>query len=402
MTEIEFSIITDDEDELESMRMLLLPFEHRQRLKVNLSQIGWDDAWSTLLVNALHGKGPQVSHVGSTWSTTLGAMEALRPFTTSDLATLRAPDVFVPLSWQSAMRGGGERIWAIPWTAYSFILVYRRDLLAKAGVDESVAFATPAALQESLERLQANGIKIPWGFPTSKNNPDLIHIAASWLWGAGGKFASNDGRQALFSQPDALKGFRSFFGLYRYIPASIQGYNYDQCTDLFASGKTPAAVLGADDAISLWKDEDTNAIVRENFGAAILPGIPWVGGDNLVIWKHALGASESAALSLVNFLTTCETQLKFAHVHNSLPVRLDALDEFLGDLPPFTEVIKETFQRGQVHTPIRLWSRIEHQLGVALNQIASQVIADPAHDLDLTIRAQLEPLATQMNMLLKN
>jgi multiple sugar transport system substrate-binding protein len=402
MTEIEFSIITDDEDEVERLHKLLQPFEHRQRLKVNLDCIGWEVAWSTLLVNALHGKGPHVSHVGSTWGTTLGAMEALRPFNQKDLVQIGAPDAFIPLTWQSAMRGGGERIWAIPWTAYTFILVYRRDLLAKAGVDESTAFATPTALQQSLERLQASGAEIPWGFPTPKNNPDLIHIIASWLWGTGGEIVSKDGMQALFNRPEAFQGIRSFFELYQYIPASIQGFSYDQCTELFARGKSAAVVLGVDDAISLWKDQATEAIVRENLAVAVLPGIPWVGGDNLVIWKHALGTSGSTALSLVNYLTTCETQLQFAHVHNSLPVRLDALNEFLGDLQPFTEAVKETFQRGRVHTPIRLWSRIEHQLGNALNQIAAQLIADPSCDPDLTIRSQLEPLTAQMNMLLKN
>jgi multiple sugar transport system substrate-binding protein len=402
MAEIEFSIITDDEDDLDGLRTLLQPFERSERIKVHLTSIGWETAWSTLLVNALHSKGPHVSHVGSTWSNTLGSMEALRPFTASDLAKIGAPNVFMPLSWQSVMHTGGERVWATPWTAYTFILIYRRDLLEKAGLAESTAFATPSALQHTLARLQNNGAKIPWGFPTPKSNPDLIHIAANWLWAAGGEFVSPDGKQALFAQPEALRGFHSFFELFRYIPASIRGFDYDQCTELFAHGDSAAMILGADDAISLWKDAETEEVVRENLAAAALPGIPWVGGDNLVIWKHALGMSGSAALSLVKYLTTCETQLQFAHLHYSLPVRLDALETFLDDLPPFSQVIQETFARGRVHASVRLWSRIEHQLGVVLNQIAAQVVADPTGDIDQIIRARLEPLAGQMNMLLKN
>ena len=402
MIEIEFSMITDEADELEGLRTLLQSFERNERLKVQLNNIGWEQAWSTLLVNALHSKGPHVSQVGSTWSNTLGAMEALRAFSASDLKTLDAPEAFVPLSWQSAALGSDERVWAIPWTAYTFILVYRRDLFAKAGLDENSALATATALQQTLARLQTSGVKIPWVFPTPKNNPDLIHIAANWLWAAGGEFVSGNGKQALFAQPEALQGFRTFFELFRYLPASIQGFDYDQCNQLFASGKTAAAILGADDAISLWKDAGTAKVVRENLAAAVLPGIPWVGGDNLVIWKHALGSSGSAALSLVKYLTDCQTQLQYAQLHNSLPVRDDALSAFLDNLPPFSQVIKDTFQRGRTHAPIQLWSRIEHQLGMALNQIAAQVIAAPKGDLDAIIRARLEPLAEQMNMLLKN
>jgi len=402
MTEIDFSLITDDEDELEGMRSLLEPFESRGQIKVQLTGIGWEDAWSTLLVNALHSKGPHVSHVGSTWSNTLGAMEALRAFSASDLKDLGAPDVFVPLSWQSAVLGDDERVWAVPWTAYTFILVYRRDLIAKAGLNESTAFATPEALQQSLARLQASGTAIPWGFPTPKNNPDLIHLAANWLWAAGGEFVSTDGTRALFAQPEALQGFRAFFELFRYLPAPTQGLNYDQCSDLFSRGEAAVVILGADDAISLWKDEATESVVRENLGTAALPGVPWVGGDNLVIWKHAYGSSAVSAQALVKYLTTKEVQLQFVRMHNSLPVRSDALDEFLKELPPFADVIEKTFQRGRVHGSVRLWSRIEHQLGVALNQIVAQVMADPVCNPDQIIQARLEPLAVQMNMLLKN
>ena len=168
MTEIEFSIISNEDDALELLSVLLQEFERRQRVKVKLTQMDWDSAWSTLLVNALHGKGPHVSHVGSTWGTTLGAMEALRPFSQKDLVQIGAPDAFMPLTWQSALRGGGQRVWAIPWTSYTYIICYRRDLIVEAGLDETTAFATPQAMHASLARLQESGVKNPLRFPNNK------------------------------------------------------------------------------------------------------------------------------------------------------------------------------------------------------------------------------------------
>ena len=93
MTEIEFSIIANADSALAAERQILAGFSQQHELQFHLAQMHWDQAWRILWVHALPGKG---SHVGSTWGTSLGAMEALRPCSTSALAKIGAPDGFIP------------------------------------------------------------------------------------------------------------------------------------------------------------------------------------------------------------------------------------------------------------------------------------------------------------------
>jgi maltose-binding protein MalE len=211
---------------------------------------------------------------------------------------------------------------------------------------------------------------------------------------------NEQGDKVLFAQPKAQRGLRAFFGLYRFLPAQTHGFNYDQCVNSFARGDAAVAIIGADDAIALWKNENTSPQVRQNIGLAPLPGVPWVGGDNLVIWKHVLGSSkcERDAVALVTHLTESTTQLQYARLSNSLPVRRSALTAFLADLEPFADTIEQAFANGRSHAPVRLWSRIEHQLGLGLDAVAAQVLESPPGEIDEIIRSNLEPLAARLDL----
>ena len=403
MKEIEFSIIADTDLDAEPVHRIVADFSKQQNCRVNLSQIQWDDAWSTLLMNALHGEGPHVSQVGSTWGTTLGSMEALRPFSQKDLALMNAPGAFEPVAWQSALRGGGQRVWAIPWTAYTYIICYRRDLISQVGLDETSAFATPQNMFESLTKLRESGVNNPWAFPTQKSYLDLVHITASWIWGSGGEIVDEIGGKSLFASPEAQNGLYDFFNLYQHIPSQLHGFDYDQCVELFSRGDAAVAVIGADDAIALWNDKNTDPHVRQSLGTASLPGVPWVGGDNLVIWKNVLASleSERATVALVTHLTSCDTQLQYAEETFSLPVRQDSMKEFLKNLEPFRETIQQIFKQGRSHTSVKLWSRIEHQFGMILDQISQQVLAKPDGDIEAILHQVLQSSARRMDITLK-
>ena len=142
MVQLTLSTIADTSQQQDAIAYLVDQFQKTRGVHVQLTNLDWEQAWSYLLTNALQGSGPHVSHIGSTWGTTLGAMEALRPFSSSDLKLLGAPDVFWPSLWRSSVRAGGERVWSIPWTAYTYLMVYRRDIFAKHGLDEEQALAT--------------------------------------------------------------------------------------------------------------------------------------------------------------------------------------------------------------------------------------------------------------------
>jgi multiple sugar transport system substrate-binding protein len=402
--EIEFSVIADLPEDTQALSTLLTEFENEYHIHVQLQRMTWDEAWPALLEFAVFGEGPDVSVIGSTWSTPLISMNALRPFTRQEIAALGGADVFFPAARRSTRLAGGSQVWALPWTAYTFVVLYRRDLLKQAGIEEQTAFETPAAMAQTLSRLQAAGIETPWVIPSIESYLDLVHITASWVWGAGGDFVSSSGNHILFNQPEARAGLQAFFELYRYLPPSVHHLNDDQCFSLFAQGKAAVILAGADWVIDL-AESDTAAEVNAHLGTAVPPGVPWIGGENLVIWNNPGRPysikRERAAVALVSYLVSQRAQVRYSQLISALPVRYDALSQLTFTSTSYAQTIERALHMGRSHQTVSLWTRIEYQLGQALSKVATDLLAHPAAEVEVLLHQHLEPLARQLDRTLK-
>lgn len=398
MREIEFSIFDVPNQNL--FRPLLDKFQSQFFTQVQLRTIPWDTAWPSLLEFALQGKGPAVSVIGSTWSSSLIAMEALRPFSRLEIAGLGGSEAFFPPVWQSTMLMNDPQIWSVPLSAYTFVLLYRRDLLDRANVDEGTAFTDADAILETFDRLQQAGVKIPWVIPTLTPYVDRVHICASWIWGAGGDIVDDSGRKILVNWPEALAGLDRFFSLYRYLSPTVHNVGYEEALSRFARGQAAAAIAGVDDTSMLLRARESPEVCS-NLGVAPLPGIPWIGGENLVIWKHAQGYldQERSALQLVKYLSGKEVQVQY-NQHTLMPVRSDAMAEIPVENQSLSAAIHYIFENGRPHRTMRLWSRIERQLGQALDEISAELLNDPTAEVQAVLQKYLDPLAKRLTLLL--
>ena len=403
MLEIEFSIIEDDpREKTKIVAQLLEEFQEQQQIQVRLRGLTWEEAWPELFTYTMVGKGPDVSQVGSTWVSNLVAMNALRPFTPDEVASMGGAEAFIKPDWQSAVVQEDTNVWAIPWYSYLYVLCYRRDLLVQAGVNEQNAFINAATLADTVNRLRAAGVEVPLALPTQIEFTDLLHIAAGWIWDAGGSIVSDDGKQILFSQPEALAGLQAFFELYRSLPPSASGLTSDQNLDLFYQGRAAAIIIGANSVLEQVKGQAPPE-VREHIGAAIPSRTPWFGGENLAIWRHtqAYPQREQAAVALVNYLSGHHAQVLHTKLDSTLPTRLDTL----ADLTLVPESLGQTFERavrtGRAYPPVALWRRIEFQVGQELVQILNEVQADTSLGIAPILQSHLDPLARRLDLMLK-
>src|SRR5512133_3756424 len=134
--ELNFLTIADTAEDLQPLRGLLAAFEREKEIQLSLRRVGWDRAWQVLLMEALEGKGPHVSQIGSTWVPTMAMLDASRAFCMDASSALGGASCFLPSAWESIkFAERPEDVWAIPWSIYTFVLYYRRDLLEKAGID---------------------------------------------------------------------------------------------------------------------------------------------------------------------------------------------------------------------------------------------------------------------------
>lgn len=395
-TSLTFSVIGEPSSYLIK---LLDEFQQIRNVQVKVEEMSWEGAWPKLLSYALSGKGPDVSHIGSTWASSLVAMNAVRDFSQREVDGLGGESVFFPSVWLSTRMHDDDRVWSIPWSSFTFLVHYRRDHLKAAGISEEHAFDTPNDFMNTVKKLKDSKIASPLILPSGKHFLDRVHIAASWMWGAGGAYFSDDGREILLARPETRTGLRSFFELYRLMSPVDYQLDYDQSLERFAQGSS-SIVIADCGYINIIQQQNPGLI--ENVGVHPLPGKPFVSGDNLIIWqdtRHFLDR-ERVALELVSFLVSELAQKRFCESMEQIPVRHDSLDAMKPPIDHMIPMLRETFEHGRAHEPIRLWSRYEQQLGQTFDEITNDIITKPNLPIESILEIYLSQLQHRFSMLM--
>ncbi|HVM72047.1 MAG TPA: extracellular solute-binding protein, partial [Anaerolineales bacterium] len=318
---MQFEISINFIDEINNMVLFLNTFEHQNAVKIDLQTFDWPNAWTELMKISLYGHGPIISETGSTWMSSLAGQNCLRPFKPNEVAAIGGADKFLPEAWQSCIDFDNATTLAIPWTLNTYLAYYRRDLLARAGVDEASAFTSIENFVHTLESLQKAGIEMPLAIPTAGNSVSVLHNASSFVWKMGGELMAPDGKQVLFSNPATLAGLKAYFSLSQYMPPAARTLSDEACVHAYLDGKT-AITFRSPDLLTQINNGKTSEKIAQNTGIAIQPGIPFVGGSNLVIWKHVQPAQEAIAVKLVRYLISTENMLTQFHDIGYVPANL--------------------------------------------------------------------------------
>lgn len=391
MTELVFSVFDHGTLARERMQELLQEFERQEGIRVRLEVISWDVGWPRLVEFALYHHGPDVSEVGNTWIMDLVHMNALDPFTREEITSITEGVRFFEPSWNSCVtsEGGTRSVWAIPWSGDVRVVYYRRDLLKNAGVDENGAFATPTAFEQTLKRLKENGVTTPIAMQTLRSRIS-VHNMAAWVWGAGGDFISEDSKRILFHQGVSLEAIKSYFRLVRYL--GPEPLHTDAETDrAFWLGEANAAVLLS----GYWVIQvaDMPDHVRKNIGLTQLPGMSFVGGHNLVVWKHS--RQRMAAIRLIKFLNSQAAE-QGVYPHYGLPIRENGWTQ-----PPFNTsefaIFRASLNSGRSFPNSPLWALVEKRLADLMPDLWAQVIENP-EDSDSIVETQLTNVARRLEM----
>jgi len=391
MADLSFSVIARAPGESELTDALVERFTKEHYIPVHIQDLTWNTARQELNRMATYNEGADVSQIGSTWLRGLVDMNAVRPFSATELSAFGDPSDFVPAAWESACLDEQRMVWAMPWLVDARILFYRRDLLKSAGIDESTAFTTPQALDETLHALRVHGVDIPWVLP-SQFSWRTLHAVASWVWDNAGDFVSQDGKHFLFAEAPALTGFRNFFDLARHLVEEARGLSDVEADALFMEGKAAVTISGP------WI-MDLDESRRLEIGVAAPPGPAFVGGSHLIIWKHTANAKQ--ALQLVEYLTSLEGQRNHGF-HGLLPARLEALNTVDSPSRDFSRYLEHVLLNGRAFPAIHLWALIEDHLNRALAQVWEDVLALPEitdSALDEILERRLLGLAKRLKMM---
>jgi multiple sugar transport system substrate-binding protein len=390
---IVFSVIGDPSSDL---LKLLDEFQQIRDVQIKVEQMEWEDAWAKLLSYALTGKSPDVSHVGSTWVSSLVGMNAVRSFSSREVDAMGGVKAFVPTAWQSATID--DTVCSIPWSSFTFLVFYRRDHLKEAGIAEEHAFDTADDFHNTIKKLKDNKVVSPLILPSGKSFLDRVHYAASWMWGAGGNYFSQDGRQVLLNRPETRAGLQSFFELYRLMSPDDYQLDYDQTLERFVQGSASVVIADCGFPATI---QGENPGLTEKVGVHPLPGVPFVSGDNLIIWQETRHTPdrERIALDLVSFLVSETAQKRFCQTMEQMPVRHDSLSAVPSPIENLVSILTETFEHGRPYKPIRLWGRYEQQLGSTFDNITNDVITKKDLPIESILEVHLSQLQQRFSLL---
>lgn len=380
-------------------------FQKQSGISLQLEEIPWKSAWPTLLSFAVQAKGPHVSQIGSTWVASLEALHALRPFgmlelhnwalTGESISSSPSLAALTPASRQSVERGRNS-IHALPWLAYTFVVAYRREHFRKAGLAEQEAFSSSDAFIRSLQALQKSGFDSPLSIHADPDGPHLLHILISWVWEQGQPLLRESNQ--LNFEPVAAACEKFFQALQQF---AIKRYpvTLEEAEERFINGKASVLICGAERPY-IWKKMGLAAPeLLSDLGIAPIPGIPWVGGTNLGIWRYARidAAIERQALRLVEYLMSLPVQQRIA-ASGILPVRQEALAHLPEQDSPLTQAIFRILQQGRSYPPTALWGRIESSFRLTFERIMKDLLEN--NETAAIVRFHLRSLAQQLRFLL--
>jgi ABC-type glycerol-3-phosphate transport system substrate-binding protein len=367
-----------------------------RRIEVEVTSIPWGDYKQELSQVAIHqSKNFDVSQAGAPVVNDLLAMNALRPFTPREINDLGGERAFVPIAWKSCTRVLDGKVWAIPLFADPRAIVYWGDMLEKAGVEEETAFSSFDRMEETFQRLQANGVQNPWCLNLSDRFL-LLHSACSWIWASGSDFVSPETHQTQFTTPAAIKGLKAYFGLKRYMPANTLKLAWREILEAFPQRQAAATIINLGEARNWYRH--TSDELRPYLRVALPLGQAFVGGSSLLIWGHSTMGEH--AFNLVRFLTSAEVQSSYPLQYGQLPVRQDLLDQPPFPVDPIYTGFAQVLKCGRIFPNIKLGGLLEDQLARSLESIWHTLFEDPTADIEATMLDFLNPLARRYDRML--
>jgi hypothetical protein len=84
------------------LREAVADFARKRNRPVEITGKPWNVAWQDLVKVALYKTGADVSGVGTTWIGSFVGMDALRPFSRSEIASLGGEAAYFTSAWQAS------------------------------------------------------------------------------------------------------------------------------------------------------------------------------------------------------------------------------------------------------------------------------------------------------------
>jgi multiple sugar transport system substrate-binding protein len=396
---------------VEDTESIVAPFEKKSGIDVKVELVGWDVQFDRIRNAAVSGEGPDVTQAGTTQVPFFAALVGFEDLS-NRVSQIDGKSAYAPGIWDTTQVVGRDGTWAVPWFTEARTILYRKDALAKAGIDPADAFTDLDALKSTLEKLRSvheiGGKPIaPFGGP-GKKAFDLVHNLMPYVWDAGGSELSEDTKTATINSPEAVQGVKFATDLVSagLWDRSMLERDGQQVEDQFKGGRL-AVFIGGPWVLAASKrpeDDAWSKAARDNLGVAPMPagpsgkGYTFIGGSNLMMFKSS--KHKDAAWELIKYLSSDEVQTKYADLMGMFPARLAPQKQQAtvdAEHKAFYDAIST---QGRSYAPIPQWAQVENAYKNQFGRILDVAARDGDGLTDQDIKSQLDKAAKEADGLL--
>ncbi|HOQ36580.1 MAG TPA: extracellular solute-binding protein [Acetivibrio sp.] len=376
-TVLDVWIMPNSENLSKDFMKIASPFlQDNPDIGLNVTMVDWGSAWTKLTAAYLTGEGaPDVTQMGTTWVAAFADMGAL-----ADLSEEINWDEFHPQTLGSTGIARKKERYAVPWFADTRAIYYRIDACEKAGVDPKKDFETWDSFKEALKKLnnvEINGKKLSaLGMP-GKNDWNVIHNYAPWIYGAGGSFLNLDYTQSTLSSKEAFNGIKfyselAFEGL---MDKTALEKDTNSVEEAFINGDFATSILGPWVIINLERNNNENDI-SDKIGVAMLPKgakgrFAFLGGSSLAVFRGSHNKKE--AVELLKCLISKEAQVEYSKMTGNMPVVKSAYEDPWIKDNRLRNVFADQMNYAIGYPSIPAWSPLETYLHMALAEVWDNV-----------------------------
>jgi multiple sugar transport system substrate-binding protein len=307
----------------EQVAKLIPQFERENPgIRVRVQQIPWTAAHEKLLTAHVGRSTPDVAQLGNTWIPefeALGALRALGALIAG--SSVVRQDAFFPGIW--ATNVVDDSVYGIPWYVDTRVLFYRKDLLARSGWNEVPS--TWAEWRRSMEDVKRTLGTDRWAIFLPTN--EWAQPAIFGMQG-GSPLLKDGGRWGAFSDPEFLRAFEFYVGLYRDGLAPV--YGTTDIANLFQEFERGLFVFYITGPWNIGEfSRRLPNEMQDDWATAPLPGptgpasgLSTAGGSSLVLFRESEHPEE--AWKFIEYMSRPEVQVGFYELTGDLPPRLEA------------------------------------------------------------------------------
>jgi multiple sugar transport system substrate-binding protein len=368
-------IMPNTPEPLRDMEKMVKGFEmENPGIRVQVTVLDWNSAWTKITTAATAQQGPDLVQLPTTWAASITEMGALVSVD-SLLDVLGGNSLFAPAAMEYARPRASDSTTSLPWFLDVRPLFYRKDVLARVGfAPESLHtwndFTRALSLIRDARPKVEGMVVAPLGYP-GKNDWNVIHNFAPWIWGAGGDFLDSTATRSAIASPHSVEGIMFYLDLVRngFNERRNLEKNTAQVSSDFDEGRTAFWFDATTKTIYLDRPQFLGGTVRSpaarNYACMAPPSSPvaggaryFIGGSNLAVFKSSKHPRESMAL-LRYLVGRSDVQFQMARTSGFLPALIETYE-----LPYFREddnrrVFQQMVRQAKAYPSVHYWGEIE-------------------------------------------